>query len=366
VLTAAPTGVPTDQDGVVKDAYASSFGEPSKQELLDQPSANLVSKHIVVAHCKEDVSWLDQLHNFDQSAFVPRCKIHIHIYSKCGVVVDLDHTIPKLAHCTTNHMFKNIGTQEYAYFQYIQDMYNDLPPYVSFIQGSGITENPHIIYDLMGEELPGMTYKVLSRYVKDSRHMFGTEAGVNDKTTKESEIFKVYFPLLRNHHTWMTGWRGMFTVSRSKIRQNPKYLYVTLIFDLESNKCVSANCNMEVLFAPLFDCNPLLGEKPNCTRGLYTNLSYPVIKEDYLKDGCNNCTHSPVRDTEWEICGRQMSVFSKSLLNGAMLCLELGSEDTSGTMMNFLSKSIEWDNYKSDFSNVTWGVLATWGNKDKE
>ena len=69
---------PTDQDGVVKDAYASSFGEPSKQELLDQPSANLVSKHIVVAHCKEDVSWLDQLHNFDQSAFVPRCKIHIH------------------------------------------------------------------------------------------------------------------------------------------------------------------------------------------------------------------------------------------------------------------------------------------------
>jgi hypothetical protein len=51
-----------------------------------------------------------------------------------------------------------------------------------------------------------------------------------------------------------------------------------------------------------------------------------------------------------------MSIFSKSLLNGAMLCLELGSEDTSGSMMNFLSKSIEGDNYKSDFSNVTWGV----------
>jgi hypothetical protein len=30
-------------------------------------------------------------------------------------------------------------------------------------------------------------------------------------------------------------------------------------------------------------------------------------------------------------------------------------------MMNFLSKSIEGDDYKSDFSNVTWtwGVLAT-------
>jgi hypothetical protein len=69
VLTAASTGVLTDQDGV----------EPSKQELLDQPAASLVTKHIVVAHCKEDVSWLDQLHNFDQSAFDPHCKIHIHI-----------------------------------------------------------------------------------------------------------------------------------------------------------------------------------------------------------------------------------------------------------------------------------------------
>jgi hypothetical protein len=171
----------------------------------------------VVAYCKEGVSWLDQLHNFDQSAFDPCCKIlNIHIYSKCGVVVDLEHTIPELAHCTTNNMFKNIGTQEYVYFQYIQDMYNDLPPYVSFIQAGSITENPHIIYDLRGEEIPGMTNKVLSRYVKDSRHMFGTEAGANDTTT-ESEIFKVYFALLRNHRTWMTGRRGCLQCLAQKL-----------------------------------------------------------------------------------------------------------------------------------------------------
>jgi hypothetical protein len=245
-------------------------------------------------------------------------------------------------------------------------MYNDLPPYVSFIQAGSLTENPHIIYDLMGEELPGMTYKELSRVVYESWHMFGTKAGAND-TTKETEIFDLYFPLLRNHILWMTGWRAMFTVSGSKIRQNPKAVYATLNFYLESKKCASINCNMETLFAPLFDCNPLLGEKPNCTRGVYTNLSYPVIKEDYLKDACRNCNHPQSVDTEWEICGKQMSIFSrKSVLNGAMLCLELGSEDTSGSMMNFLSKSIEGDNYKSDFSNVTWGVLARWANKDTE
>ena len=74
-------------------------------------------------------------------------------------------------------------------------MYNNLPLYVSFIQGGGITENPHLIYDLMGEELPGMTYKVLSGVVYNSWHMFGTKAGT-DETTKETEIFDLYFPLL--------------------------------------------------------------------------------------------------------------------------------------------------------------------------
>ena len=93
------------QDGVVKDAYeSSSFGEPSQHGLLDEPAASLVRKHIVVAHCKEDVYWLDQLHTYYQSAFDPRCKIHFHIYSKCNVVVDLDRTVPNVAHCTTNHM----------------------------------------------------------------------------------------------------------------------------------------------------------------------------------------------------------------------------------------------------------------------
>jgi len=32
-------------------------------------------------------------------------------------------------------------------------VYDNLPSYVSFIQAGSITENPHIIYDLMGEEV---------------------------------------------------------------------------------------------------------------------------------------------------------------------------------------------------------------------
>ena len=53
-----------------------------------QPAQSMVSKHIVIAHRKENLDWLDQLHTFDQSLFDP-CRIHIHIYSKCGMEVDL-------------------------------------------------------------------------------------------------------------------------------------------------------------------------------------------------------------------------------------------------------------------------------------
>ena len=114
-LNIIKSNVNIKQDGVFKDAHASSFGEPSQHALLDEPAAaSLVRKHIVVAHCKEDVNWLDQLHTYDQSAFDPRYKLHIHIYSKCNVVVDLDCTVPNVAHCATNHMLKNIGTEEYA------------------------------------------------------------------------------------------------------------------------------------------------------------------------------------------------------------------------------------------------------------
>ena len=89
-----------------------------------QPAQSMVSKHIVIAHCKENLDWLDQLHTFDQSLFDP-CRIHIHIYSKCGMEVDLKGTFPAVAECTTLHRLLNLGTEEYAYFQYIQDMYGN-------------------------------------------------------------------------------------------------------------------------------------------------------------------------------------------------------------------------------------------------
>ena len=307
----------------------------------------------------------DQLHTFDQLAFNP-CKIHIHIYSKCGMGVDLKRTIPAVAGCTTLHRLLNFGTEEYAYFQYIQDMYDYLPSVVSFVQGGGLTENPHLIYNLMGQELTGITYKSLTRYVRDSWHMFGTEENVAaDKKTKETEIFDRYFPFLRNQSTWLTDWRGMFSVSGSQIKNIPWNLYASINIEIARKACASQNCNMEPLFSTFFGCNPIFfHDKPNCTRGVY-NLSYPVTEEDRQKDGCRCNDTLPAMDTEWITCGSETIMFTRSELNGALICLENDIGATFETNRLFLSNAIHENTaWKSDSSNVTWNKSPQWYDHD--
>ena len=332
-----------------------------------QPAQSMVSKHIVIAHCKENLDWLDQLHTFDQSLFDP-CRIHIHIYSKCGMEVDLKGTFPAVAECTTLHRLLNLGTEEYAYFQYIQDMYGNLPSIVSFVQGGGLTENPHLIYDLLGQELPGLSYKSLTRFVRNSWHMFGTEEHVEeDKTTKETEIFDHYFPYLRNQSDWLTDWRGMFSVSGSQIKNNPWSSYASINLEISRKTCASQNCNMEVLFATFFGGNPLFFHvKPNCTRRVYTNLSKQVIEEDHTKDGCRCNNTLPAMDTEWITCGSKTIIFTWSELNGALICLENDIGATFETNRLFLSNAIREDTaWTSDLSNVTWNKSPQWYSHDE-
>ncbi len=123
-------------------------GLPKKPEIptkSEPPTKSTISvfRHIVIAHCRENLSWLDQLHNFD-SFVCQHC--HLHIYSACSMFVDLNSTIPAMWECTTLHRSRNHGSEEYAYFRYIEDMYDNFPPFISFIQGGGITEIPHLIY----------------------------------------------------------------------------------------------------------------------------------------------------------------------------------------------------------------------------
>lgn len=50
-------------------------------------------RHIVVAHCTEDLHWMDQYFDFDPEV----CRsVHFHVYSKCNQVPDLNVTTPNI------------------------------------------------------------------------------------------------------------------------------------------------------------------------------------------------------------------------------------------------------------------------------
>lgn len=267
----------------------------------------------------------------------------------------------------------NFGTEEYAYFQYIQDTYNYLPSFVSFVQGGGLSENTHLVYDLMGKEIPGLTYKSLTRFNTDAWHMFGKDLNAEDgKKTKEAELMDSYFPYLKNQYTWWTNWRGMFTVSRSRIKHNSWISYASINVEISGRKCGSQNCNIEPLFVSFCGCNTeLYLGKSGCTTGVYTNLSYPVIEEDYLKDGCSqsSCSNNntlPAMDTEWIICGSKTMMFSRSILNGALICLESANGTTHETNRQYLSDYIRGDtSWNTTFSNVTWNLGPQWAKLDE-
>ncbi len=124
---------------------------------------------------------------------------------------------------------------------------------------------------------------------------------------------------------------------------------------------------METVFASFFGCNSIsyIG-KPGCTEGVYKDLSYPVIEEDYLKDGCrcNKNDTPPAVDTNWIICGNKTMIFTRSMLNGALVCLE-NANTTHETNRQYLSDYIRGDTLSNrTFSNMTWNLAPQWYNHD--
>ncbi len=317
----------------------------------------LASKHIVVAHCKEDLSWLNQLYDYDP--YVCR-RCHIHIYSKCGAQLDLEESIPTVSNCATLHRAMNYGTQEYVFFGYILDMYDSLPSIISFIQGGALTENPHIIHDILGPDLPGMTYRGLARNTRLAWHMMDYE-----KVEKrgEPDIMSNYLSHLLNMTHWISDWRAMFTVSGAQIRQNPWKAYSFINEKLAHGECNLINCNMEVLFAPFFGCGDahLFQGASSCTSGTFANLSLVVWEEDYMKDSFQNGT-GPSQYYKWKQCGNKTILYSEGTLNGDLICLENPNGMSVETIKHHLEKLIVGDTWKADLTNQTFHEASQWFN----
>lgn len=313
------------------------------------------SKHIVVAHCKEDLSWLNQLRDYDPLV----CQwCHIHIYSKCGAQLDLEETIQSVSECATLHRLMNYGTEEYAYFEYIVDMYDSLPSMISFIQGGSLTENPHIIYDILGPDyLPGVTYRGLSRYVVPAWHMIDYE---KVEKRAEVEIMSMSSAYLFNVSGWISSWRGMFTASGVQIRQHPWKVYAFINDKLAHGECHFQNCNWEVLFGSLFGCDEhLFEDESSCTSGVFTNLTRAVYEEDYMKD--SGSVHDGVSSNyNWKQCGNKTILFSASRINGDLICLDNPNGTSAETLRHHLEELIVSDTWRADLSNQTFHKPSAW------
>mmetsp|Transcript_9077 Transcript_9077/g.14540 ORF Transcript_9077/g.14540 Transcript_9077/m.14540 type:complete len:383 (+) Transcript_9077:212-1360(+) len=321
-----------------------------------------IRRHIVVAHCTEDLSWLDQLHAYDPSV----CEhTEIHIMSKCRQPIDLKEVLPLIQICTTLHRERNCGTEEYAYVRYIMDRYDSLPPMVAFIQGGAITENPHVIYDMM-EYIPGTTFKGLSRHVRTAWHF------EKSKDNATQGIVSMAFSHVKERKTWLAPWRGMFAASQDQIRRLPWLVYADIESKLRDKKCLSRNCNMEVYFGPLFGCVPYLYHRltnnnyTDCTSGVLNDTSLPVFEQDYMKDSCSfgsnsECNNGVSTETSWRRCGNDIIFFSGSKVNGELTCVGGVDETTEEAILHFYKEIVNGETWRPNISNSTiFGKRSQW------
>ena len=78
---------------------------PLQQHSDKEPAASTArDDHIVVAHCTKNLTWLNQLHDYNPLVCT---YFHIHIYSRCGMQIDVKNVLSAIENCTTLHRIRN-------------------------------------------------------------------------------------------------------------------------------------------------------------------------------------------------------------------------------------------------------------------
>mmetsp|Transcript_38979 Transcript_38979/g.93363 ORF Transcript_38979/g.93363 Transcript_38979/m.93363 type:complete len:368 (+) Transcript_38979:178-1281(+) len=314
-------------------------------------------RHIVVAHCTEDLHWMDQYFDFDPEV----CRsVHFHVYSKCNQVPDLNVTTPNISGCSTVHVLKNFGTEEYAYLRYIEEHYAMLPQSVSFIQGGALTENPHIIYDTM-QDLPGEQYKSLSRHVDLAWHFVDYNAPGNG----EKKILDDLGFMEGMGKSWVSAYRGMFAVSGDRIKRYGLNAYADINVKIREKECETRNCLMETYFSPLFGCEPSkfqARDNQKCTSGVFKNVANTVFEDDHRKNACCQMQkwHS-FEDTKWLNCGNETLLYALNNLNGALMCIEhTRAANSTEHVRRLYLDMIAADVWKANLTSLVFHAQSQW------
>jgi hypothetical protein len=262
---------------------------------------------VVVAYCRENLAYLDY--------FGP-CSDHglqFVIMSKCNATVPTFYNISECA--TIVEGVENCGTQEYAYFKFIDDHYDALPAMVAFIQGGALTENPHLLHDIM-HIIPGTYYADLSRHVLEAWHMGSDPV--------RSSMIRQVAPRILHEKFWWASWRSQFMVSRRALQRFPRQLYQEFNQKFCSQTCKEINCGTEVYFSAMFGCTDSVFRGPECTQ--HKHYLYPMlIPEDLTKDALfydNMKYETFASSTLQTTCGTKTMLVAESIINGRLVCVE--------------------------------------------
>lgn len=294
---------------------------------------------VVIAHCREDLSWLHE--------FGPCDRIEgIHVMSKCG---QAKVTVPEsVANCTQVQRIQNCGVEEFAYFTYIEQNYESLPSFVAFLTAGALPENPHIVHDSLNF-LEGTQFKDLARHVR-----YGWKMG---KPTVEGEqvIINMTTPEYWNHAKWMASWRSHFMVSKQQIRFYPISVYSNITQVLCGKKCHFMNCNFEIMYNTFFRCVSYLNPMENCT----SSKVYTVPKVDHAdfhRDGLFGTNTETALYTELLDCPNRIMLTTSSVINGQLMCVEQPEKSRPANRLDWekaLSQMFA-ESGRLNLTNVTW------------
>lgn len=291
-----------------------SFSVDDKR-LLVSAADEANSTVVVIAHCRESLRFLSHFGACQDH------RLQFVIMSKCNAKIP---RFPNMSDCIQVQRIENCGTQEYAYFKYVQDNYDSLPPMVAFLQGGAWTENPHLFYDI-SNYIPGTYYSDLTRYVNDAWHM-------NNDSVELAMIRRVA-PQILNETLWWASWRSQFMVSRRALQRIPLDLYHDFNQKFCSNSCQAINCGTETWFSAMFECSDTWFQGAAC-RKYEHHLAPKVIPDDFRKDSVNEDTPTTQELLAWSTMqttcdGTKTMLVAGSTINGRLICVEHDQSRTS-------------------------------------
>jgi hypothetical protein len=322
-----------DKDDEEEDFYSSSSLELQLQQMSFDDDHETNHNHhnnnktltVVVAHCRENLMFLEHFGSCRNG------RVSFAIMSKCNATIpDFSNTI--ISECVTVYPIDNCGTEEYAYFKYVQDHYLTLPDTVAFIQGDGLTENPHLVYDIF-HTIPGTYYMDLSRIIT----RWYTLQDVDP--VRDTMIGQVA-PQLLNESTWFINLRGQFLASREALQRIPQDVYQRFNDMLCGKNCTSRNCNAEFWFPPMFGCYHAMFRGPDCEE--YEHYLTPrVIPQDFKKDSLigshhetqawstiqTTCRFGGHNSTNGAIQIVRTILVAEAEVNGRLICVEQQHND---------------------------------------